>query len=128
NGSRPPDVASRALTPEVRRAGILRSGCLLVRGLLERSRAEELAAKIDRSFTERARYDSDKSFNDRLYVPFEHDPRRGHAPPRNFIEAGGGVLAIDSPMLSFELAELYRAARLPGLSERSLRGPPVVRG
>jgi hypothetical protein len=128
NGSWLPELVPKDLNPATLRAGILRSGCVLVRGLVDRSRAEQIARAIDRSFKERARYESDKSFNDRYYVPFEHDPRRGHTPPRNFIGAGGGVLAIDSPLLSFELGELYRSIRLPELVEGYLREPPLVAG
>jgi hypothetical protein len=128
NGSPLPEIEPGRLTPELLRAGILRSGCVLVRGLVDRAGADRVAAQIDRAFKERARFEADKSFNDRYYVPFEHDPRRGLTPPRNFIEAGGGVLAIDSPQLSFELGELLRSVGLPALVEGYLREPPLVAG
>jgi hypothetical protein len=128
NGSPLAELEPKDLSPEVLRAGILRGGCVVVRGFVERERAEQLAGEIDRSFTERARFEAEKSFDDRYYVPFEHDPRRGLTPPRNFIGAGGGVLAIDSPMLSFELGELYRSVGLPELVEGYLREQPLVAG
>ncbi len=128
NGSPLPEIERERLTPALLRAGILRSGCVLVRGLVDRSSAEQVAGQIDRAFKERARFEADKSFNDRYYVPFEHDPRRGLTPPRNFIEAGGGVLAIDSPQLSFELRELLGSIGLPGLVEGYLQEPPLVAG
>src|SRR5437764_7665123 len=128
NGSPLPEIEPKALTPGVVRAGILRTGCVLVRGLLDSGRAEELARKIDRSFKERERYDAGKSFNDRLYVPFKHDPRRGIRPPRDFIKAGGGVLAVDSPILSFEMRELLRETGLPNLVQEYLREAPLVAG
>jgi hypothetical protein len=128
NGSPIPEIEPANLTPELLRAGILRSGCVLVRGLLDRDRADGIAREVDRAFKERERFGADRSFNDRYYVPFEHDPRRGLTPPRNFIEAGGGVLAIDSPMLSFELGELFRAIRLPELVSGYLREAPLVAG
>lgn len=126
NGSPVAEIEPGALTPELLRAGILRGGCVLVRGLIDRRRAERLAAEIDRSFAERERYDADKSFNDRRYVPFKHDPRHGIRPPRPFIKAGGGLLAVDSPMLSFELRELLRGAGLGQLVAGYLREPPLV--
>ena len=128
NGSPLVEIEPARLTPGLLRAGILRSGCVLVRGLVDRPDAERVAAEIDRAFTERARFEADKSFNDRYYVPFEHDERRGLTPPRNFIEAGGGVLAVDSPCLSFELGELLRSIGLPSLVEGYLREPPLVAG
>jgi hypothetical protein len=126
NGSPLPEISSAGLTPELLRAAILRSGCVLVRRLIDPEQAEQLARKIDRSFAERERYDAGRTFNDRLYVPFKHDPRRGIRPPRNFIKAGGGVLAVDSPMLNFEMRELLRETGLPKLVEGYLREAPLV--
>ena len=50
-----PDIAPADLTPELLRAGILRDGCLLVRGLVPREAAEAFADGIERSFGERER-------------------------------------------------------------------------
>src|SRR4051794_18014079 len=41
------------LTPELVRAGILRDGCLLIRGLVERGDAESLRDEIERVFAAR---------------------------------------------------------------------------
>ncbi len=128
NGSPLVEVAPGDLSPSVLRAGILRSGCVLVRGLVDRSRAEEVARDIDRSFKERSRHDADRSFNDRYYVPFEHDPRRGVRLLREWIKEGGGVLTVDSPILSFELGELLRETRLAELVRGYLREEPLVAG
>ena len=49
-----PEIAAADVTPELLRAGILRDGCVLVRGLVDRDAALELAAMIDRGFAERA--------------------------------------------------------------------------
>ena len=123
-----PEITPGELTPGVLRAGILRDGCLLVRGLVGRGAAQELAGQIDRAFTERERHDADRSFNDRLYVPFEHDPRRGVRLLREWIKAGGGVLAVDSPRLSFQMGETFTAAGLPQLVAGYLGEPPVISG
>ena len=50
-----PEIAADDVTPELIRAGILRDGCLLVRGLIDRDAALAFAAQIDRSFEERER-------------------------------------------------------------------------
>jgi Phytanoyl-CoA dioxygenase (PhyH) len=128
NGSPLVEIEPRDLTASLVRAAILRSGCVLVRGLIDRDRAREMARQIDRSFRERARHDADKSFNDRYYVPFEHDPRRGVRLLREWIKEGGGVLAVDSPMLSFEMGEALRGTGLPELVQGYLREPPLVAG
>ena len=123
-----PELEPGQLTPGVLRAGILRDGCVLVRGLVEPKQAEDFARQIDRSFKERARHDADKSFNDRFYVPFEPDPRRGVRLLREWIKSGGGVLAVDSPRLSFQIGEMYRAAGLPELVRGYLGEAPMVTG
>jgi hypothetical protein len=117
------------LTPSVLRAGILRGGCVLVRGLVGRERAEHLATDIQRCFIERSRYDARKSFDPRCYVPFAADPRRGQGLPlREWIKEGGGVLAVDSPSISFQFGEALREAKLPDLVETYLGGPPLLSG
>jgi hypothetical protein len=127
-GSPLPELSPESLTPGILRAGILRDGCVLVRGLVDRRRAQEFAKQIDRSFQERLRHDADRSFNDRFYVPFEPDPRRGVRLLREWIKSGGGVLAVDSPLLSFQMGEMYRAAGLPELVQGYLGEAPMVTG
>ena len=48
-----PDVAPEELTPELLRAGILRDGAVLVRGLVSRDHALAFAEAIDRCFADR---------------------------------------------------------------------------
>ncbi|MFL5822919.1 MAG: phytanoyl-CoA dioxygenase family protein [Solirubrobacteraceae bacterium] len=122
------EIEQAELNPEVLRGGILRSGCVLVRGLVPSRRATELAGEIDRCFTERARHDADRSFNDRYYVPFEYDPRRGVRLLREWIKEGGGVLAVDSPLISFEMGEVFREAGLPELVAGYLGEEPLLSG
>jgi hypothetical protein len=122
------EIGPGDLTPGVLRAGILSSGCVLVRGLVGRDQAQRLASAIDRCFTERARHDAESSFDPRYYTPFEHDPRRGVPLLREWIKEGGGVLAVDSPRLSFELGEALREAELPELVEGYLGAPLLISG
>ncbi len=122
------EIEPADLTPAALRGGILSGGCVLVRGLVDRPQAEDLAREIDRCFVERARHDADRSFDQRYYVPFEHDPRRGVRLLREWIKEGGGVLAVDSPLLSFQLGEALAEAGLPELVEAYLGGPPLISG
>ena len=113
-GCSAPGARAGALTPALLRAGILRDGCVLVRGLIDRPRAERLR-QADRSLLQGARPPRRRQVVQRSPVR----PVRARSPPRRaavlreWIKAGGGVLAVDSPMLSFELGELYREAGLP---------------
>ena len=122
------EIGPRDLNPRVLRAGILRGGCVLVRGLVDRDLAQGMAQEIERCFIERARHDDDRSFDDRYYVPFEHDPRRGVRLLREWIKEGGGVLAVDSPRLSFQIDEMFRRAALPQLVAGYLGGQPLISG
>jgi hypothetical protein len=123
-----PEVEPQVLTPALLRAWILRCGCVLVRGLIEGGRARAFAKQIDRCFEERARHDAGRSFNDRLYVPFEPEPRRGVRLLREWVKEGGGVFAVDSPQLGFEMGEMYRAAGILDLIAAYLGEPPLVTG
>jgi hypothetical protein len=115
-----------AVTPGLLRAGILRDGCLLVRGLIPPNDAVRFAAKINRSFAERERHDTGQPHEPGYYDEFTPDPRFGAEMARPWIKQGGGVLAVDAPMLSFEMMELFAAAGLPELVEGYLGEPPLI--
>jgi hypothetical protein len=121
-----PELEPQALTPELLRAGILRHGCVLVRGLVPQKRAKRFAAEIERSFAERERHDAGARFDDRYFSAFEPDPRYGESLSRQWIKSGGGLLAVDSPQLNFQMVEMFSAAGLPELVRGYLREPALV--
>lgn len=121
-----PEVQPAGVTPAALRAAILRGGCLLVRELVPRADAERFAHEIDRAFTERERHDAGRRFDDGLYSEFEPDPRYEEPIARQWIKSGGGLLAVDSPALSFALLELFRDAGLLSLAESYLGEPALV--
>jgi hypothetical protein len=125
DGDRLPEIDAADVTPELLRAGI-RHGCLLVRGLVPRSDAVYFAQEIERSYSERDLHNDQKPFNDRYYCEFEPDPRRRQDMARGWIKAGGGLLVVDSPLLSAELRDLLQRAGLPELIESYLGEPPLV--
>jgi len=120
-----PDIDAADLTPELLRAGILRDGCLLVRGLVPRDEALRFAAQIDRSFVERERLIEGATPAEGFYEEFEPEFPQA-PPPRPWIMEGGGVLAADSPMLSFEMLELFATAGVPRLAEGYLGEPSLM--
>lgn len=122
-----PEIAAADVTPGLLRAGILRDGCLLVRGLASRADALQLADRIDRSFAERDRHEATGSSAEGYYEEFTLDPRYPSlATMRGWIKAGGGVLAADSPQLTFEMLELLHRAGVPDLVEGYLGEPAVT--
>jgi len=121
-----PEFAPEELTPGLLRAGILRDGCLLVRGLVPRADALAFAAEIDRAFAERERALEGDAPAPGYYEEFTPDARFGDVEVRSWIRTGGGLLAADSPKPACRMLELFAAARLPQLVEAYLGEPPMI--
>jgi hypothetical protein len=121
-----PEIDPAQLSPQLLRAGILRHGCVLVRGLVPRAAALRFAKQIERSFEQRERHDSGQRFDDGYYSGFTPDPRYGEEVSPNWIKSGGGLLAVDSPMLSFEMLELLADAGVSSLAHAYLGEPPLI--
>jgi Phytanoyl-CoA dioxygenase (PhyH) len=120
-----PDIAAADLTPELIRAGILRDGALLVRGLIPRERALDFAAEIHTAFAERDKHDVGEPHSREYYNEFQPHARFGPIDSRGWIKMGGGVLAADSPKLACEMIDLFRSAGVPELAQRYLGEPAV---
>ena len=120
-----PEVAAADVTPELLRAGVLRDGCLLVRGLVDRDAALAFADRIEQTFEERERVGIGGR-SDGYYEEFKPDARFQDVVARPWIKDGGGVLAADSPMLTFEMMELFRAAALSELVSGYLGEPALI--
>jgi hypothetical protein len=122
-----PEIPRDEVTPELLRAGILRDGCLLVRGLIDRDEALRFAAQIDRSFAERERLDAGESPAEGYYEEFQaQHPFEIAEGARIWVKEGGGVLAPDAPMLTFEMLEMFEAAGLLRLVGAYLGERPMI--
>ena len=119
-----PDISPSDLTAGLLRAGIMHDGSVLVRGLVDRDEALRLADEIDRTFAERDRFLEAGSAAEGYYREFEPDPRYWSPMSRPWIKAGGGVLAVDSPMLAFDMLDLFDRVGLSQLA-RDYLGEPV---
>jgi hypothetical protein len=118
-----PEAPASELTAGLIRAGILRDGCLLVRGLVARNDALALAAEIDRAFAERDRGVIAPGY----YEEFRPAARfGGEVYGRPWIKQGGGLLAADTPMLSFRMMEMFRAADLREIVSEYLGEPALI--
>jgi hypothetical protein len=106
-----PEIPAQDLTPGILRAGILRDGCVLVRGLIDRQAALDFAAQIDRAFAER-----EKAYEGQTPAPGYYDEFVAREPfevdfgARVWVRAGGGVLAPDAPLLACEMLDLFDSA------------------
>jgi hypothetical protein len=126
DGDNLPEIGSKDVTPELLRAGILRDGCLLVRGLIPRDVALAFASQIDRAYEERERKLSGGEAAEGYYEEFELDSRFEPLIVRDWIKQGGGLLAVDSPLLTFEMLEIFQEAGLPRLIEGYLGEPGMI--
>src|SRR4051794_4671658 len=104
-----PEHSPHNLSPGLLRAGIMRDGCVLVRGLLGRAEAMGVADEIERGFAECDRVLAGGSAADGYYEPFE-PAAEYEIKTRPWVREGGGVLAFDSPRLAFQMLELFEAA------------------
>lgn len=117
-----PEVSRDELSVGVLRKAMLTQGALLVRGLVDRERAEHYAAEIDEAYASRSEADAAGA-----YEPFLPDPP--YAPLEEFrpwIEESGGLLAVDCPDLHAGMIEFFREAGLKEIADEYLGGPAVI--
>lgn len=125
--SRIPEVTPAGLTAEVLRGAILANGALLVRGLMDPAKATKLAGDIDRSFAVRSALGEGESDPEGFYDELEPEAPFRIA-ERTWIEQGGGVLAVDSPRLLFDMLEAFENAGLRPVIEEYLGEKPAISG
>lgn len=124
-GPLPPiDVAD--LTGGLVRAGILRDGAVLVRGAVSREASKSLADGIEQAFHDRYAYNQGDQSEDSLYEEFKPQDQFEQLSERKWIEAGGGVLAVDSPRLAFEMLDAFEHIGLSQVISDYLGEPAAV--
>jgi hypothetical protein len=109
------EISPGQLTPELLRAAILRDGCLLVRGLVEREQALHLSTDIDRAFEARAARAAGEAAPEGYYEEFEPEASVPQLIKRDWIEQGGGVLAVDSPRVLLETLDALERVGFPSV-------------
>jgi phytanoyl-CoA dioxygenase PhyH len=120
-------ISPEQLTPEVVRAGILRDGCLLVRGVLSEERAEHLVAQIHAAFDARDSLQAGRQADGGYYHEFVPDPRfQGEEGGRDWVAGGGGLWVADSPHLMFEMLDSFERAGLTSVIRDYLGEQPTI--
>jgi hypothetical protein len=117
-----PEVTRAQLSPELVRAAFLRSGCLLVRGLVGPADVERLLAEIEGALAARAS-------GGEGYQPFEADPRFDRvAFDRGIIsaEGWGGLWPADAPAAAAAMFGAFDRAGLLELAAGYLGERPAV--
>jgi hypothetical protein len=140
----PPEIDASELDADRLGGAIVNHGSLIVRNLVARQEAEDLARRIDRVFEACDQRNSGTPLSETApwFVPF--NPRPGYdvtVGERWWTRNGGGVWTGDSPRLMFEVLDLFARAGLrevltgylgerPGVSLKkcTLRRVPVDTG
>ena len=120
-----PEAAPGEVTAAVIRAGMLDGGCLLVRGMVPEDQALHLAQGIERAFAARETVRAGGSPPPGDYEEVVPDP------PWEFVERqwvgdSGGVAAVDSPTMLFEMVETFERTGLRRLIGEYLGEHPVL--
>ena len=124
--SKCPETEAAELTAGVLRSAVLEGGCLLVRGLIREDEALEMAEGIERAFATRTRLQKNGGNDDAgFYDEFEPEPSF-EVEERDWIEGGGGVLAVDSPRLFVDMLDAFGRAGLPEVIEAYLGEAPLI--
>jgi hypothetical protein len=126
SGASLPEFEPGQLTGGLLRAAVLRDGCVLVRGLIDRERALALADGIDAAYERRERRAAGEDPRDGYYDEFTPHERFGQDLLRNWVKEGGGLLGADSPKLTFEFTEALRDAGIDRVVAEYLGEPVLV--
>jgi hypothetical protein len=121
-----PAVRPEDVTPELVRAGILRDGCLLIRGLVDRPDAEQLVEEINDAFDARDAALAGETVDPGYYDELEPDPRFTGFKAREFVSEGGGLWVADSPHVLFRMLDLFDRAGLGDVIQGYLDEPAVI--
>ncbi len=121
-----PEVEAGALSPELVRAAFLRSGCLLVRGLVGPADVARLREVVDRAYAAREALAAGNVAAE--YEPFEPDPRYDLGFERAFVggEGWGGLWAADAPEAALALFDAFGRAGLHALAAAHVGERPAI--
>ncbi len=125
NGAGLPEVPPRELDAAVLRAGILEGGCLLVRGLVPEDEAVRLADEIETTFQARETLRAGGSPPPGYYEEIDPEPPFDFQ-ARSWVGDSGGVAAVDSPRMLFEMLETFERAGLRRVIAEYLGEEPVI--
>jgi hypothetical protein len=120
-----PEVGVHELTPELLRAAILRSGALLVRGLIDPEQASGLVEEIDRAFDARDKRDAGQPRPEAYYEEFGPDPPYELA-ERVWVTDAAGLWLADSPKLMFDFAHTLERTGLREVATGYLGERPTI--
>lgn len=112
-----PETTLAEATPERVRGALLRNGCLLIRNVIPRQDAEDLASDIEQAYQIRAELSEGASNGSAKgwYEEFAPDTPYISTVNREWIGGGGGLLAADSPVMHAKMLAAFSNAGLNDL-------------
>jgi hypothetical protein len=119
------EINAEDLTPERLRAAILRSGALLIRGLITPDEASGMVEEIDRAFDARDKRDAGEPRPEGYYEEFGPDPPYELA-ERVWVTDAAGLWLADSPKLMFEFAQALERTGLREVATGYLGERPTI--
>jgi hypothetical protein len=127
NESKLPDVPCGQVTPELLRAAILRSGCLLIRGFIDQEDVPRLVDGIDRAWEARDAHAAGGSTNSAYYEEFEPDARFDLAWDRGVMyRSESGLIGPDCPPAMLDVIESFDRAGLGSIAGGYLGEHPAI--
>jgi len=122
-----PEIPAAQLTTELMAGAILHHGALLVRGLITGDEAGAIRPGIDQAFEDFSAWlRNQKLPPTRWFAPADVSGLGNIGSVRPWTLAGGGVWAVDSPHLLFELVELLERTGIVGMVTEYLRERPAL--
>ena len=106
NGAGVPEVQRDELSPAVLRGAMLSRGCLLVRGMVDPSRASEFRDEIERALAARDAAQAGEPSADGYFDEFVADERYQLGAHRAMVSDPSGMWVADSPRVAAELFDL----------------------
>jgi hypothetical protein len=125
NGSQLAEVSPADLSPQAVRWGMLTSGCLVIRGLVEPDEAERMVAEMERSFQAREAVGEEGTDEQAYWERFEPDPPYVLT-DRDWVSSTGSIWAADSPRLMFGMLEIFERVGLRDVITGYLGERPAI--
>lgn len=119
------EVAPSELSAEAVRGGMLDSGCLVIRGLIDPDEAARFVAEMERAFAARADVGEAGSDPDGYWERFEPDPPF-ELKDRDWVSSTGSIWAADSPRLMFDMLDAFERAGLRRVITEYLGERPAI--
>lgn len=123
-----PETTLEEATPEMVRGALLQNGCLLIRNVIPRETAEDLARDIERAYEIRLAESEGRSNGEAngWYEEFAPDTPYISTVNRDWIDTGGGLLAADSPVMHAKMLAAFSDAGLNDLITGYLGEPATI--